>query len=82
MYVSRSIELDYGHTLPNHYSFCNQIHGHRAKVIAVVEGDIVNVGFGDTEGTALGATDGAKVGLALGAKDGGYVELLKQFGVT
>jgi len=36
--VTKAIELDYGHTLPNHYSFCNQIHGHRAKVEATVEG--------------------------------------------
>jgi len=40
MYVTKSIELDYGHTLPNHYSFCSQIHGHRAKVEATVEGEV------------------------------------------
>ena len=38
--ISKTIELDYGHTLPNHYSFCNQIHGHRATVIAYVIGDV------------------------------------------
>ena len=40
MKISKRIELDYGHTLPNHYSFCNQIHGHRAFVVAEVEGDV------------------------------------------
>lgn len=40
MKISKQIELDYGHTLPNHYSFCNQIHGHRARVIATVEGEV------------------------------------------
>ena len=40
MKISREIGLDYGHTLPNHFSFCNQVHGHRARVIATVEGEV------------------------------------------
>lgn len=36
--VTRKIELDYGHTLPDHYSFCSEIHGHRATVEATVSG--------------------------------------------
>lgn len=40
--ISKKIELDYGHTLPNHYSFCNQIHGHRASVVAFVRGKIID----------------------------------------
>ena len=40
MQISKAIELDYGHTLPNHFSFCNQIHGHRAKVVATVSGEV------------------------------------------
>lgn len=38
--ITKEIELDYGHTLPNHYSFCSQLHGHRAKVIAGVTGKL------------------------------------------
>src|ERR1035437_8369504 len=38
--LSREIGVDYGHTLPNHFSFCNQIHGHRGRIIATVEGDV------------------------------------------
>ena len=40
MKVTRKIELDYGHTLPNEKGFCSQIHGHRATVLATVEGEI------------------------------------------
>ena len=40
MKISKEIQLDYGHTLPNHYSFCNQIHGHRARIIATIEGEV------------------------------------------
>ena len=48
--VSRSIEIDYGHTLPNHFSFCNQIHGHRAKIVICVEGDICKIKGASEEG--------------------------------
>jgi len=40
--VSKEIQIDYGHTLPNHFSFCNQIHGHRARVIATVIGELID----------------------------------------
>jgi 6-pyruvoyltetrahydropterin/6-carboxytetrahydropterin synthase len=38
--VLRDIEIDYGHTLPDHFYFCNQIHGHRAKITVAVEGEL------------------------------------------
>ncbi len=41
MRVSKYIELDYGHTLPNHYGFCSQVHGHRARVTVVLEGEML-----------------------------------------
>ena len=41
MRIQREIQIDYGHTLPNHFSFCNQIHGHRGRILATVEGEPV-----------------------------------------
>ncbi len=41
MRISRKIEIDYGHTLPNSFSFCNQLHGHRGVVVATVEGNLI-----------------------------------------
>jgi len=41
MRISRKIEIDYGHTLPNSFSFCNQLHGHRGVVVASVEGPVI-----------------------------------------
>ncbi|MBN1279881.1 MAG: 6-carboxytetrahydropterin synthase [Chlorobium sp.] len=41
MRISRKIEIDYGHTLPNSFSFCNQLHGHRGVVVATVEGPVI-----------------------------------------
>ena len=49
MQVSKEIQVDYGHTLPNHYGFCNQIHGHRARIVATVQGHYEN-----KEGTEQG----------------------------
>ena len=42
MIIKRTIEIDYGHTLPNHFSFCNQIHGHRGVIIAAIQGKVNN----------------------------------------
>jgi len=47
MQIKKQIELDYGHTLPNHFSFCNQIHGHRAFIVATIQGEI-NEKLGDS----------------------------------
>ncbi|MEI7695188.1 MAG: 6-carboxytetrahydropterin synthase [Chlorobium sp.] len=41
MRISRKIEIDYGHTLPNSFSFCNQLHGHRGVIVATVDGDVI-----------------------------------------
>ena len=41
MKITRKIEIDYGHTLPNHFSFCNQLHGHRGVIEVTVEGPII-----------------------------------------
>ena len=40
MLITRKIEIDYGHTLPNHFSFCNQLHGHRGVIEAGIEGNV------------------------------------------
>ena len=50
--ISKQIEVDYGHTLPEHSGFCNQIHGHRAKIIAFVQGD-VKVNSGSDKGMII-----------------------------
>ncbi|TCD48607.1 6-carboxytetrahydropterin synthase [Chlorobium sp. N1] len=53
MRISRKIEIDYGHTLPNHFSFCNQLHGHRGVVVATVEGPVVEQRGDSQEGMVM-----------------------------
>jgi len=53
MEITRRIELDYGHTLPNHYSFCSQIHGHRASVEATVKGGVIDISGDSSQGMVM-----------------------------
>ena len=39
--VTKYIEVDYGHRVPDHKSHCRNVHGHRAKVAVTVEGPLV-----------------------------------------
>lgn len=51
--ITKKIEIDYGHTLPNHYSFCSQIHGHRGVIEATVEGEISHVSGSSDQGMVM-----------------------------
>lgn len=51
--VTKIIELDYGHTLPNHFGFCNQIHGHRGRVEATFRGEIVSNPKSSSQGMVM-----------------------------
>lgn len=42
--VTKTIEIDYGHTLPDHFGFCNQLHGHRGIIKVTVEGPVQTKG--------------------------------------
>jgi len=37
-YITRQIELDMGHRIPNHASQCRFLHGHRYRVVATLAG--------------------------------------------
>jgi 6-pyruvoyltetrahydropterin/6-carboxytetrahydropterin synthase len=38
--ITREIEIDAGHRIPNHKSACRSFHGHRYKIQATVSGEI------------------------------------------
>lgn len=42
--ITKIMEIDYAHVLPNHFGFCSEIHGHRAKIEATFSGDIQKEG--------------------------------------
>jgi len=41
MKISRQIEWDMGHRIPNHGSVCRNLHGHRYKAEILVEGKLI-----------------------------------------
>ena len=53
MVISRSIDIDYGHTLSKNNSFCNQFHGHRAKVVCFFEGETSKIENNSSQGMVL-----------------------------
>ena len=40
--ISREVQIDVGHRVPDHGSKCRNPHGHRYRVIAVCEGPVMN----------------------------------------
>lgn len=53
MIIEKEIGLDYGHTLPKHFSFCNQVHGHHSRVITTIEGEIITEKNNSSQGMVL-----------------------------
>lgn len=41
MEITREIQLDAGHRIPFHKAQCRNVHGHRYRIIAILEGDVV-----------------------------------------
>jgi 6-pyruvoyltetrahydropterin/6-carboxytetrahydropterin synthase len=48
MRITRRLEFDAGHRIPNHDSQCRHLHGHRYAIEVTVSGDMVTVD-GDAE---------------------------------
>jgi len=42
MEITKEIQLDYGHIVHMHTSACKNPHGHRARIIAHLKGDLIN----------------------------------------
>lgn len=42
--ISKEIQFDAGHRVPLHASKCKNPHGHRYRVVAVIEGDLITEG--------------------------------------
>jgi 6-pyruvoyl tetrahydropterin synthase/QueD family protein len=51
--ISKEIEFDAGHRIPNHKSKCRNPHGHRYRVVAYCEGQIVTEPGAPDEGMLI-----------------------------
>jgi 6-pyruvoyltetrahydropterin/6-carboxytetrahydropterin synthase len=52
-FISKEVEFDAGHRVPNHNSKCKNPHGHRYKVRATVRGDLVETPGASSQGMVV-----------------------------
>jgi 6-pyruvoyltetrahydropterin/6-carboxytetrahydropterin synthase len=55
--ISKRIEIDMGHRLPNHSSKCRNFHGHRYVFEAFVDGHLITKEGDSSEGMVIDFTD-------------------------
>lgn len=57
MRITKEVEFDYGHRVPSHKSKCRNLHGHRGKVQATLEGDIKTIRGESDDGMVIDFSD-------------------------
>ena len=57
MQITKKIEWDMGHRIPNHKSKCRNPHGHRYVLEITVEGDIISEKGKSSEGMVIDFSD-------------------------
>ena len=53
MFITRRVEFDAGHRIPNHASQCRHLHGHRYALEITLSGEIVQAGGAAEEGMVM-----------------------------
>ena len=57
MKITKKVEFDYGHRVPNHKSKCRNIHGHRGVVEITLKGGVVEKKGVSDEGMVMDFSD-------------------------
>lgn len=57
MLITRRLEFDAGHRIPNHDSQCQHIHGHRYAIEVTLAGDIISTEGSPQEGMVMDFSD-------------------------
>jgi len=55
--ITKEIQIDMGHRVPNHEGKCYNLHGHRYKIIAGVNGKVIDEKGNPSEGMVIDFTD-------------------------
>ncbi len=53
MEITKTIEIDMGHRVPNHESKCRNSHGHRYKIEVGVDGKVIDTSGDTSEGMVI-----------------------------
>ena len=57
MLITRRLEFDAGHRIPNHNSLCKHLHGHRYAIEITLAGDIITTEGLSEQGMVMDFTD-------------------------
>jgi 6-pyruvoyltetrahydropterin/6-carboxytetrahydropterin synthase len=57
MQITRRLEFDAGHRIPNHASQCKHLHGHRYAIEVTLSGDIINIEGVSEQGMVMDFSD-------------------------
>jgi 6-pyruvoyltetrahydropterin/6-carboxytetrahydropterin synthase len=57
MQITRRLEFDAGHRIPNHNSQCKHLHGHRYIIEITLSGDVITVEGVSEQGMVMDFTD-------------------------
>ena len=55
--ITRRLEFDAGHRIPNHNSLCKHLHGHRYAIEITLRGDIISTEGLSEQGMVMDFTD-------------------------
>jgi 6-pyruvoyltetrahydropterin/6-carboxytetrahydropterin synthase len=57
MQITRRLEFDAGHRIPNHNSQCKHLHGHRYAIEITLTGDVITTEGASDQGMVMDFTD-------------------------
>lgn len=57
MLITRRLEFDAGHRIPNHRSQCKHLHGHRYAIEITLSGDIISTEGASEQGMVMDFSD-------------------------
>ena len=57
MLITRRLEFDAGHRIPDHRSHCRHVHGHRDAIEVTVEGQVIEVGGRPDNGMVMDCSE-------------------------
>jgi 6-pyruvoyltetrahydropterin/6-carboxytetrahydropterin synthase len=57
MHITRRLEFDAGHRIPNHNSQCKHLHGHRYAIEITLSGEIIKAAGVSDEGMVMDFSD-------------------------
>ncbi|MDR2195748.1 MAG: 6-carboxytetrahydropterin synthase QueD [Gallionellaceae bacterium] len=63
MQITRRLEFDAGHRIPNHNSQCRHLHGHRYAIEITLSGDIITTEGASEQGMVMDFSDVKRIAL-------------------